>query len=98
MLHLKLGRYETVFDLCAFLSLMWFQPAEGDDASSTFTETELLIGFQKTDHAIIYRYYLKNLASYMTKTLANVVPTFVPLSPTVTYRVDFLVESLQFYL
>ena len=68
-----------------------------DDPFSTFTDTELLIGFQKTDCIVIYGYYLRTLASHMVKTIPDVVPTFIPLSPNTMYRVNFQGKGVQFY-
>lgn len=62
-----------------------------------FTDTQLLIGFQKTDHATIYMYYLKDLVRHMVKTIPNVVPTIIPLPPNTTYRVDFQGEGVRLY-
>ena len=78
------------------LSMMEFQP-EDDETFSTFTETELLVGFQKTDHAIIYMYSLEDLARHMVKTIPNVIPTIIPLSPNTTCRVEFQGEDVELY-
>jgi len=78
--------------------MMWFQPRGGDEPFSMFADcTELLIGFQKTDHAIIYVYYFNDLARHMVKTISNVVPTSIPILPNTTYRVDFQGEDVQSY-
>lgn len=85
-----------VSDLCVVLSMMEFQPG-GDETFSTFTETELLIGFQKTDHATIHMYSLEDLARHMVRTIPNVIPTIIPLSPNTTCRVDFQGEDVELY-
>jgi len=77
--------------------MMLFQPPGEDEPFAIFTDTELLIGFQKTEHAIIYMYYLNDLARHMVKTIPNVVPTSIPISPNTTYRVDFQGEGVQLY-
>jgi len=77
--------------------MMWFQPPGEDEQFAIFTDTEFLIGFQKTDHAIIYTYCLNDLARHMVKTIPNVVPTCIPLSPNTIYRVDFQGEGVQLY-
>ncbi len=85
-----------VSDLCVVLSMMEFQPGD-DESFSTFTDTELLIGFQKTDHATIYKYSLEDLARHMVKTIPNVIPTIIPLSPNTTYRVNFQGNDVELY-
>ena len=85
-----------VSDICVVLLMMECQP-QGDETFSTFTDTELLIGNQKTDHAIIYVYYLKDLERQMVKTIPNVVPTTIPLAPNTTYRVEFQGEGVNLY-
>jgi hypothetical protein len=42
-------------------------------------------------------YYLKDLTRHMVKTIPNVVPTSIPISPNTTYRVDFQGEGVQLY-
>src|SRR5258706_13242631 len=85
-----------VSDLCVVLSMMKFQPGD-DESFSTFTDTELLIGFQKTDHATIYKYSFDELARHMFKTIPNVIPTIIPLSPITTYRVNFHGNDVELY-
>jgi len=77
--------------------MMLFQPPGVDEQFAIFTDTELLIGFQETDHAIIYTYCLNDLARHMVKTIPSVVPTCIPLSPNTTYRVEFQGEDVQLY-
>lgn len=77
--------------------MMWFQPPEDDDQFSTFTDTALLIGFQKTDHAIIHMYDLEDLRRHMVKTIPNVIPTPIPLSPSMICRVDFQGKDVELY-
>lgn len=60
-----------------------------------FTDTELLVCFQdRGDEAIIYKYHTDNLASHMTKTVPNAVPTLTSLPPDATYRVEFQVKVI----
>jgi len=78
--------------------MMLFQPPGVDDEPfAIFIDTELLIGFQETDHAIIYTYCLNDLARHMVKPIPNIVSTCIPLSPNTTYRVEFQGEGVQLY-
>ena len=77
---------------------MVLQPEGETFPSATFTDNEVLIGFQIThDIVVIYQYYLNNPALHMTKTIPVAAPTLAPISPDATYCVEFQGLDLQPY-
>ena len=66
---------------------------------ATFTDTKVLIGFQTwSGTAVIYQYYLNNLALYMTKTIPEATSTLGPVSPDATYCVEFQGLHLRLFI
>ena len=77
---------------------MAVQPEGETFPSTTFTDNEVLIGFQiNHDTVVIYQYYLNNPALHMTKTIPEAASTLTPISPDATYRVEFQGLDLQLY-
>ena len=74
------------------------QPEGEPFPSATFTDTEVLIGFQiNHDTVVIYQYNLNNLALHMTRTIPGAAPILAPISPDATYRVEFQGIYLELY-
>ena len=74
------------------------QPESETCPFATFTDTEVLIGFQiNHDTVVIHQYYLNNLALHMTKTIPEAASILAPISPDATYRVEFQGLDLELY-
>ena len=78
---------------------------DGASASSytlpfgTFTDTEVLIGFQTCrGTAVIYQYYLNNLALYMTKTIPEATSTLAQSHQMRLIAWNFKGYFCKFYL
>ena len=80
------------------MSLTVLQPEGETFPFATFTDTEVLIGFQINEGTVvIYQHYLNNLALHMTKTIPEAASILAPISPDATYRVEFQGLDLELY-
>ena len=74
------------------------QPESETFPFATFTDTEVLVGFQiNHDTVVMYQYNLNNFALHMTKTIPGAAPILAPISPDATYRVEFQGLDLELY-